>query len=322
MSGGLTRVVFMGTPEFAVPTLEMLADLPHVDVVSVYTSPDAVSSRGKSLTPSAVNAVASQRGLSVRTPTTLRDPGEVAYLASLEPDLFVVAAYGFILPKEVLAIPRAGSVNIHASLLPKWRGAAPIQRAILAGDLETGVSLMRMEEGLDTGDYCAQVAIPLDDDRSFDDIQMALAHAGAYLLKEHLGDIIAGSAYWIAQDEQQVTYAEKIDKGQILLHPNLTADELHNRVCASNRRAPARMHVLGKDIHVLGADKVSAKLLSIANDMKQGTLRIAEGTVLLAGSNPSTEVLVLKSVKPAGKREMTALQWAHGIRVKEDVAWE
>jgi len=322
MSDIQTRVVFMGTPEFAVPTLETLAQMPNVEIVSVYTSPDAVSGRGSRLLPSVIRTVADEMRLPVRTPSTLRDPDEIEHLVLLEPDLVVVVAYGFILPREVLDIPKKGSINIHASLLPQWRGAAPIQRALLEGDAVTGVSLMRMEEGLDTGDYCAQTMISLEGHRSFDEVQMTLARMGAHLLKENFDEIVTGTAQWTQQNEDQVTYASKIEKRDILLSPSLPARELHNRIRASNDRAPARMRVQGKDVRVLSAEKASRGVHDFASDMKLGSIRFKDDKVIIAGSDPAQEVLVILDVKPAGGREMPAFHWAHGMRFEGDVAWE
>lgn len=152
------RVVFMGTPRFAAEILDELAEF-H-EIAAVYTRPDAVRGRGKALVPSPVKEVAERRGLPVRTPRTLRDAAVLSELAAFAPDVICVAAYGAILPKEVLDLPPFGCLNVHGSLLPRWRGAAPIERAILAGDEEIGVCIMAMEEGLDTGDYCVCRSLP------------------------------------------------------------------------------------------------------------------------------------------------------------------
>ena len=153
------RVVYMGTPDFSATILEELAA--HHEVTAVYTRPDAVRGRGKKLVPSPVKELAERLGLPVLTPRTLRDEAVQAELASFEPEAICVAAYGALLPREVLELPPHGCLNVHGSLLPRWRGAAPIERAILAGDPETGVSIMEMEEGLDTGPYCVQRSIPI-----------------------------------------------------------------------------------------------------------------------------------------------------------------
>jgi methionyl-tRNA formyltransferase len=330
MDNAPLRVVFMGTPEFAIPALETLQSMDSVEVVAVYTAPDAASRRGTRIYQTPVRAVAEEFDIPVFTPDILRGESEEKSLASLAPDLIVVAAYGQILPAAILDIPRFGSINIHASLLPRWRGAAPIQRALLAGDQRTGVSLMRMEEGLDTGDYCAQASTPLPDTLSFDEIQMALARKGARLLAEHLEEIVAGTATWIPQDEDEVTYAHKIEKAAMILEPTLSARELFARIRASNQSAPARMRVGGKDVRILAAELVEAdhhssaddSLRALYADLAPGRLRFAEETVIVSGSDPKNAALILTSVIPAGKHEMTARQWAHGLRAHGDLAWE
>ena len=173
------RIVFMGTPAFAADILEEVAQ--QQDVVAVYTRPDAISGRGNKLEPSPVKATALKLGLPVYTPPTLRTEAVQQELAAFEPDVIVVAAYGAILPKEVLDIPRLGCFNVHASLLPRWRGAAPIERALLAGDEEVGVCIMAMEEGLDTGDYCISRSIEVRN-QSAEALTAELAELGAQAL--------------------------------------------------------------------------------------------------------------------------------------------
>ncbi|MCL2492118.1 MAG: methionyl-tRNA formyltransferase [Coriobacteriia bacterium] len=330
MSEAPIRVVFMGTPEFAIPALETLARMDHIQIIGVYTAPDAPSRRGTQLFPTPVKAVAEELGLTVRTPATLRDSAEIAHLAGLKPDLIVVVAYGQILPVEILEIPQLGCINIHASLLPRWRGAAPIQRALLEGDIESGVSIMRMEEGLDTGPCCAQEVISLRDEESFDEVQMALARSGARLLKRNLDDIVSGDVRWTEQREIDVTYAPKVDKADMTLSPTLTARQLFDRVRASSDSAPARLKVGDKDVRVLGAHLTSAHshhhstehLPHAYSHLAPGHLRFVENTVVIAGSDPDEEVLVLTDVKPAGSRELTAFQWALGMHLTGDTTWQ
>ena len=195
------RVVFMGTPQFAVPSLQAL-NRTH-GVVCAYTRPDAVSGRGRHTRPSPVAEMAASLGIEVRQPATLRDETVQAELATLAPDLLVVAAYGLILPQAVLDAARLGAVNVHASLLPRWRGAAPIQRAILSGDADVGVSIMCMEAGLDTGPYCLQRQLAADD---LDAVALTgtLADLGASALLDALPAIEDRTAAWTAQDESLV----------------------------------------------------------------------------------------------------------------------
>ena len=192
------RIVFMGTPDFAASVLSELAS--QHEVVAVYTRPDAVRGRGKQLVPSPVKVEACERGIPVFTPKTLRDADEQQALAALEPDVICVAAYGMLLPAEVLSIPEHGCLNVHASLLPRWRGAAPIERAILSGDEEVGVCIMRMEEGLDTGDYCVCRSLEVGD-KDVALLTDLLADLGAHALLTALTQLEAGCIRWTRQDE-------------------------------------------------------------------------------------------------------------------------
>ncbi|RMG28821.1 MAG: methionyl-tRNA formyltransferase [Gammaproteobacteria bacterium] len=205
------RIVFAGTPEFAVPSLEALLESPH-EVVAVYTQPDRPAGRGRRLTPSPVKQRAREAGVPVEQPGSLRDPEVQRRLADYRPDLMVVTAYGLLLPREVLALPRRGCVNVHASLLPRWRGAAPIQHALLAGDTETGISLMQMEEGLDTGPVLAQAATPIGEHETAGELHDRLAVLGKRLLSEHLDALLAGSLTPVPQDDTEATYAPKLRK--------------------------------------------------------------------------------------------------------------
>jgi methionyl-tRNA formyltransferase len=185
------KIIFAGTPEFALPVLQVLLDSSH-ELVAVYTRPDRPSGRGQRLTESPVKRLASRLALPVCQPGTLRDRDAQAALDALKADLMIVVAYGLILPPAVLAVPRLGCINVHASLLPRWRGAAPIQRAILAGDRETGVCLMQMEAGLDTGPVLASAACPIEPDDTGGRLHDRLSVMGAQLLKENLDQIARG----------------------------------------------------------------------------------------------------------------------------------
>ena len=207
------RIVYAGTPDFAVPALRALIDSPH-EVAAVLTQPDRPAGRGKRLRASPVKQVAEAAGLPVLQPATLRDPAVLAELAALRPDVMVVAAYGLILPPEVLSLPRHGCLNLHASLLPRWRGAAPIQRALLAGDRETGITLMQMAEGLDTGDILLQRALPIAPDDTAGRLHDRLAALAAEVLLEGLERLQAGRLTATPQDEARATYAAKLSKAE------------------------------------------------------------------------------------------------------------
>lgn len=304
------RIVFMGTPDFAVPSLRALAAA-H-DVALVLTRPDAVRSRGKKLEPSPVKAAALELGLPVLEAKRM-EPEVVDALRAARADVFCVAAYGCILPDEVLTMAPLGCVNVHASLLPRWRGAAPIQRAILAGDAEAGVSIMRIGHGVDTGAYCAQASCSVAD-KSADELTSELAELGAGLLLEVLPKLAAGTVSWTEQDEALVTHAAKIQKAELRLDPAASAADNERRALASSDTAPARCMLAGKPVRVLAARvaPVSGAVLAA------GELAIQGGRVLLGCGEGALEVLELK---PDGKRAMDAAAWAAGQRGAA-VTWE
>lgn len=313
------RVVFMGTPAFAATILEDLAQ--QHDVVAVYTRPDAVRGRGKQLEPSPVKATAERLAIPVLTPRTLRDEAAQRELASFRPDVICVAAYGAILPKAVLDLPRYGCLNVHASLLPRWRGAAPIERAILAGDREAGVCIMRMEEGLDTGAYCVCRTAAVDG-KSAEELTDELADLGAQALLTALVRVERGAADWIDQDESQVTYASKIEKGELDLVPTEDAETLARRVQASSAAHASRAVVAGRGVTVLRA----AMLMDVAGrelaaGIAPGEVRFVGKRLFLGAADGALEVL---SVKPDGKQAMDAKAFAAGIQGIKDggLTWE
>ena len=227
------RIVFAGTPEFAVPPLEMLLRGPH-ELRAVYTQPDRPAGRGRKLKPGPVKQLAETHGIPVFQPLSLKDSTEQERLRFLEPDLLVVVAYGLILPKAVLDIPRLGCVNIHASLLPRWRGAAPIQRAILAGDEATGITIMYIEPRLDAGPMLHKTACRIGPLETAGELHDRLSRLGAEALAETLPGLEAGTARPEIQDETLVTYAAKLEKSEALLDWSLPAVELERRVRAFN----------------------------------------------------------------------------------------
>lgn len=294
------RVVFMGTPDFAVPSLEVLAAA--CDVALVLTRPDAVRGRGRALVPSPVKACAQELGLPVLEASRIT-PEVADALRGAAADVFCVAAYGCILPDEVLTMAPGGCVNVHASLLPRWRGAAPIQRAILAGDEETGVSIMRIGHGVDTGAYCAQASVAVGE-KDTEALTAELARVGAELLVETLPSVVDGTAAWVEQDEALVTHAAKISKAELMLDPADAARENVLRVQASGDTAPARCVVAGRGARVCAARAGE-------RDVAPGGVVVARGRVWLGCADGALEVL---RVKPDGKREMEAGAWAAGLR--------
>jgi methionyl-tRNA formyltransferase len=227
------RLVFAGTPEFARASLEALFAAGHTPV-AVYTQPDRPAGRGKKLTASPVKTYALERDIPVYQPASLRDPEAIEELRALQPDLLVVAAYGLILPQEVLDIPTHGCVNVHASVLPRWRGAAPIQAAILAADDTTGISLMRMTAGLDCGPVFHIAEIAIGATETAGELHDRLAALGGQVLAEHLGDIVDGRLEAVEQDEALATYAPKINKQDAEIDWTLPAAEIARRTRAYN----------------------------------------------------------------------------------------
>lgn len=301
------RVVFMGTPSFAVPSLRAVAA--RHEVSAVFTRADRASGRGAHLRPSEVKVAAEELGLTVVQPPTLK--GEAATeIGRLRPDVICVAAFGMILPPEVLEIPRFGCINVHASLLPRYRGAAPVQRAILAGDAETGISIMQMEEGLDTGPFALQRTVRIDG-RYAQEVEDDLARVGAAALMEVLEKLEGGGISWTEQDDEQATYAAKITKDDVALTPDLSVSEAFARVRASTHRAAARACVGDRELTVLRATPVDS-------DIAAGSVCLVDGTPLLGFTDSA---LRLEIVRPAGKGDMSGAQWACGARLSEDACW-
>lgn len=296
------RVVFMGTPDFAVPSLRELAS--RFEVVLVLTRPDAVRSRGKKLEPSPVKAAALELDIPVMEATRIT-PEVMDRLHEAEADIFCVAAYGCILPDEVLNMAPLGIVNVHASLLPRWRGAAPIQRAILAGDERVGISIMRIGHGVDTGAYCAQASCSVAG-KTADELTAELAQLGADLLCDTLPALADETAVWTEQDESLVTHAQKISKAEMRLDPQESALVNLRRVLASSDAAPARCIAAGKPVrimHAVAADGDAS--MCAAGELVCQSKRIYIGC--------SDGVLEVTSVKPDGKRQMDASAWAAGL---------
>lgn len=223
------KIVFMGTPDFAVPSLEALLEEKH-EILQVYTQPDRPKGRGNKLTMPPVKEKALEYDLEVCQPLSLKNSETVEMLKKLKPDLIVVVAYGQILTKEVLAIPELGCVNVHASLLPKYRGAGPIQWAVINGEKTTGITTMYMEEGLDTGDMILKEEIPIGEDETAEELHDRLALLGGKLLKETIVQIDKGIAPRVKQDHEKSSYAPRLTKELGNIQWNKTAEEIHNLI--------------------------------------------------------------------------------------------
>ena len=305
------RIVFFGTPQFAADILGDIA--PMLSIECVYTQPDRVRSRGKKLLPSPVKLVGEELGIPVRTPATLKDEEVIDELEALRPDLICVAAYGALLPARVLSIPTYGCINVHASLLPAYRGAAPIERAILNGEEEVGICIMRMEEGLDTGEWCIRRAIPVRD-MGAEELTAELASLGSSALLSAIAQIESDAVRWTAQDETKATYAPKIGKGELDLDPSASVIQNVRRIQASSAAHPARAHIAGRDVTIMKATPAQKEHPSAKQDGIAHAL-VAEGRLYLFCSDGALEVL---SLKPAGKGSMSAQAFISGLRDRDE----
>ncbi len=299
------RVVFMGTPEFAVPILQGL--LAEHEVLAVVTQPDRPAGRGRALRPPPVKEVALAHGLPVFQPTSLRhDPSLLKHLQGLAPQAIVVAAFGMLLPPEFLALPPKGCLNVHASLLPRHRGAAPIPAAILAGDRETGVTIMLMDEGLDTGPILSQARCPIRDDDTAGTLSEGLARLGRDLLLETLPRWVAGEIAPRPQDEEEATYAPPLRAADAELRWEKPAERLAREVRAFHPWPGSYTFWRGQRLKVLRARPA------------EGDVHGVPGQVVLLGGWPGVVtgkgVLVLEEVQPAGKQPMAADAFLRGQR--------
>jgi methionyl-tRNA formyltransferase len=278
------RVAFAGTPEFALPALQGLLD-GEWSVVGVLTQPDRPAGRGRSLSASPVKRRALTHGVPVAQPAALRSEEDRAALRAWQPDLLVVVAYGLILPPAVLQLPRLGCVNIHASLLPRWRGAAPIQRAILAGDACTGVTLMRMEQGLDTGPMLRSEAAPIGSAMTAGELHDALATLGARLLLDALPGIASGDLAAAAQPTDGVSYAAKLDKAEAVIDWDQPASGIDRQVRAFNPWPVAQTIWQGEPLRIwrarVMADSATHAVPGTVLGIDSGALRIACGSGVL-----------------------------------------
>jgi methionyl-tRNA formyltransferase len=270
------RLAFMGTPEFAVPVLDALVEAGH-DVAAVYCQPPRPTGRGHRTQPSPVQARAEALGLDVRHPTSLKPVEIQAEFAALTVDAAVVAAYGLILPRAILAAPRLGCLNVHASLLPRWRGAAPIHRALLAGDGETGITIMQMEAGLDTGPMLLTAAIPIGPAATATGLQADLAALGAELILTALDGVAAGTIQPVAQPECGVTYAAKLSRADSLLDWQQPAALIERRIRALTPWPGVSINLGGERVKLLAAAAECAPTGAVPGTLIDDDLAIACG---------------------------------------------
>lgn len=297
------KIIFAGTPSFSVPALEALADAGH-EIALVLTQPDRPAGRGMKTAESAVKLLAQQRGFSLSQPHSLKQSELHAKLKAIDADVLVVAAYGLILPSTILNIPRLGCLNIHASLLPRWRGAAPIQRAILAGDRETGITIMQMDQGLDTGPILLQRSIAIAQDDTAQTLHDKLALLGALCIVEALAYLQQGKISAIPQNEAAAKYAPKLEKKEAEINWESSAENISRAVRAFNPRPGAHSWVRGTSIKIWQA--------SVAADGAGSPGEIVatrrDGIVVGCGKGS----LVLEVVQKSGGKKLTAAQFLSG----------
>ena len=299
------RVLFYGSPDFAIPTLQALIDSPFRPI-AVVTQPDARAGRGRSLRPPPIKQLASAHDIPALQPAKLRDRAAIAQIASLRPDLQIVAAYGQLIPTEILDLPSHGSLNVHASLLPRWRGASPISAAILHGDTETGVSIMLVDEHEDTGDILRQQSTPVRPTENAGDLSDRLAQMGARLLLETIPDWLNGAIQPIPQDSDRITRARRVKKSQGRIDWYQSAEQVSRHIRAYTPWPAAAT--------TLDQTPIRVTLATYADSADQNPT----GTILQAGTTidvaTADGVLQIHRLQRAGKRELSAEEFARGTR--------
>ncbi|HAT5005958.1 methionyl-tRNA formyltransferase [Serratia marcescens] len=292
------RIIFAGTPDFAARHLDALLSSEH-QIVGVFTQPDRPAGRGNKLTPSPVKVLAEQHQLPVFQPKSLRPEENQRLVADLNADVMVVVAYGLILPQAVLDMPRLGCINVHGSLLPRWRGAAPIQRSLWAGDSETGVTIMQMDAGLDTGDMMHKIACPIESNDTSASLYGKLAQLGPQGMLTTLRQMADGSATREVQDEALVTYAEKLSKEEARLDWNLSAAQLERCIRAFNPWPISYFTIDDQPVKVW-----QASVLAQSANAEPGTVVHADKHGIQVATADS--ILNLIQLQPAGKKPMSA----------------
>ena len=300
------RIIFKGTPDFAVPTLRAILEAGH-EVVAVYSQPPRAAGRGMALRKSPVQQAAEETGLAVLTPERLKSAEEPARFGSLTPDVAVVVAYRLILPKPILDAPKYGALNLHASLLPRWRGAAPINRAIMAGDTETGVAVMRITEGLDAGPVCLEARAPIGADETAGELHDALATRGARLMVHALSALEGGGLDCRPQAEGGVTYAEKIDPAETRIDWSRPAREVHNLIRGLSPYPGAwfEIDLNGKP------ERIKALRSTLANGSGAPGLALDNKLTIACGEG----AVRLVEVQRAAKRPMSADDFLRGATI-------
>ncbi|MCW9024215.1 MAG: methionyl-tRNA formyltransferase [Gammaproteobacteria bacterium] len=298
------RIIYAGTPEFAATALEALLTTKH-HVVAVYTQPDRPAGRGRKLQASPVKQLAERHQLPVYQPENFKDQADIETLKTLDADLMIVAAYGLLLPKAILDAPRLGCINIHASLLPRWRGAAPIQRAILAGDPESGITIMQMDEGLDTGDMLFKMSCPIKEQDTGGSLHDRLAKLGAQALLQALEKLQTQSLIAEAQENGLSTYARKLDKQEAQINWEEDAEQIARQIRAFNPWPGSQTQVNEKTLRIWAAEPVDE-----ACDADAGTVLNCNknGIDICCGHG----ILRLQQLQPPGKKAMDVAAFLNG----------
>ena len=313
----MLRIVFAGTPEFALPALDALAASEH-RLAGVLTQPDRPAGRGRDLRASPVKQRALELGIPVAQPRQLADEAELAALRAWQPELLVVVAYGLLLPSTVLELPRLGCLNIHASLLPRWRGAAPIQRALLAGDTVSGVTIMQLDAGLDTGPTLAQRAVAIGADLTSAVLHQQLASLGAQLLLEVIAAFEAGTAAARAQPSAGITYAAKLEKREAVVDWAAPAEQIARQVRACDPWPIAETLMHGEQLRIWQAEALAVPpALSVPPALAAWPAQSPPGTVLALDGGRllvacGAGVLAIGRLQCAGRRVLSATDFAHG----------
>ena len=309
------RIVFMGTPDFAVPCLQTLLDSPH-SVVGVFTQPDKPQGRKMVLTPPPVKVLAAENGVPVFQPEKMKDPATLEQLKALDPDLIGVVAYGRILPRAVLELPRYGCINVHASLLPKYRGAGPIQWAVINGEKESGVTTMYMCREIDKGDMLLKETVTLDPKETADSLQDKLSMMGGPLLLKTIDQLEDGSAVRIPQCEEESTYAPKLQKTKVNIDWTMDADRIERLVRGLNSWPGTFTKIHGKTVKIWDCDVVCQETLTESQAAATpGTVIVSEKDQLIVKAGNGA--LSLRMLQPEGKKNMSVDAYLRGYPIAQ-----
>jgi methionyl-tRNA formyltransferase len=305
------NIIFMGTPEFAVPCLRKLVEHGY-KIVGVVTQPDRPVGRKRTLTPPPVKVEAERHGIPVLQPEKLRDPDALKQVTSLQPDLIVTAAYGQILPESLLCVPTHGCINVHASLLPKYRGGAPIHRSIIEGEKETGVTIMYMVKALDAGDMISKVVVPIEIEDTIGTLHDKLSEAGSDLLIQTLPDLLSGKITAAPQDHEKATYAPNLSREDERIDWSQHSLSIYNRIRGLNPWPVAFTTLNGEVMKIWKAEVPSSESKSIGKNLPGTVVEIdSEGIVVATGDG----TISLQEIQPAGKKRMPVSDYVRGTTI-------